>query len=219
MVTSSKSRAAQSPRSQVQDSKQNILRAALHLFSTYGYRSVSLDEVAKAAGVTKGAIYHHFKDKEDLLDYTIRSSIQSLERIEEILGAFEGASKKKLMLAVTDAWKRWTDPAFGKYYQLFMGEIASSHPLVFQKWFKLVPLRTWRFWEQIIEEGKRKKEFRRKVNAREMSRLMLTSLSSLAVFQGLVSKRNPEYCPSQQVFESTMGIFMFTLENPATQGK
>jgi len=219
MVASSKSRTSKAPRPQIRDRKQELVRAALHLFSTYGYQSVSLDEVAKAAGVTKGAIYHHFQDKDELLDYTIICSFQSLEKIEQILEHFEGPSKKKLMLAAADAWERWTDPAFGKFYQLFMGEIASAHPLVFHRWFKLGPLRTWRFWGKIIEEGKKKKEFRRNVNATEMSRLMLASLSSLAVFQGLVSKRNPEYCPNQQVFESTMEVFMFTLENPVTKGK
>lgn len=44
-----------------------ILDAAVHLFATKGYWNSSLEEVAKVAGFTKGAVYYHFKSKERLL--------------------------------------------------------------------------------------------------------------------------------------------------------
>jgi AcrR family transcriptional regulator len=44
-----------------------ILQAAERLFRERGYIATSLDQVAEAAGVTKGAIYGHFKSKEELL--------------------------------------------------------------------------------------------------------------------------------------------------------
>ena len=37
----------------------------MDLFASYGYRGTSLSRIAKAAGVTKGALYWHFTDKED----------------------------------------------------------------------------------------------------------------------------------------------------------
>jgi len=43
-----------------------ITDAALKLFASRGFASVSVDEVAAAAGVTKGAVYYSFKDKRDL---------------------------------------------------------------------------------------------------------------------------------------------------------
>ena len=43
-----------------------ILEAARGLFATDGYQATSLDDIAKAAKVTKGAIYHHFSGKEAL---------------------------------------------------------------------------------------------------------------------------------------------------------
>ena len=47
--------------------KQNILNSAKRLFSRRGYERTSLSDVAKYAGVTRGAIYWHFSSKEDLL--------------------------------------------------------------------------------------------------------------------------------------------------------
>lgn len=46
----------------------HILIKALELFSEQGIANTSLTEVAKAAGVTRGAIYWHFKNKWDLFD-------------------------------------------------------------------------------------------------------------------------------------------------------
>jgi AcrR family transcriptional regulator len=43
-----------------------ILRAARTLFMGQGYASVSMQQIADAAGVNKATLYHHFRDKEDL---------------------------------------------------------------------------------------------------------------------------------------------------------
>jgi len=42
-----------------------LIDAAMDLFAAYGYRGTSLARIARAAGVTKGALYWHFSDKEE----------------------------------------------------------------------------------------------------------------------------------------------------------
>lgn len=46
--------------------REALLVAARHLFATRGYAETSLDAVVAAAGVTKGALYHHYSCKEEL---------------------------------------------------------------------------------------------------------------------------------------------------------
>jgi AcrR family transcriptional regulator len=46
--------------------KENIILAALRLFLLRGYKNVSLIDVAKEVGITKGGIYHYFGSKEEL---------------------------------------------------------------------------------------------------------------------------------------------------------
>jgi AcrR family transcriptional regulator len=56
------------PRSQQGEATRGaLLGAARELFGTRGYAETSLDAVVAAAGVTKGALYHHFSGKEDLV--------------------------------------------------------------------------------------------------------------------------------------------------------
>ena len=49
-----------------EERKQMILAAAMKVFSETGYIGSSVDDVAKEAGISKGAIYWHFKNKDDL---------------------------------------------------------------------------------------------------------------------------------------------------------
>lgn len=46
--------------------RETVLAAALHLFAMRGYFNTSVPDIARAAQVSVGSIYHHFKDKEDL---------------------------------------------------------------------------------------------------------------------------------------------------------
>lgn len=47
-------------------SRRVILDAALHLFSHHGYGATTMRDIADRAGVSTGAVYHHYSDKETL---------------------------------------------------------------------------------------------------------------------------------------------------------
>jgi len=49
-----------------QQTREQILAAALRLFARRGYGAVSIEEIAHKAGVTKGAVYHWFDGKDDI---------------------------------------------------------------------------------------------------------------------------------------------------------
>lgn len=49
------------------EKQQNILRHALELFSKQGFDNTSTSKIAKAAGVSEGLIFRHFKNKDGLL--------------------------------------------------------------------------------------------------------------------------------------------------------
>ncbi len=67
--------------------REQIVKAATALLAQKGYDATSLDEVAAAAGVTKGTIYYHFDSKEAVYGAVISPEIdRNMREVEEILG-------------------------------------------------------------------------------------------------------------------------------------
>jgi AcrR family transcriptional regulator len=81
---------------------ERLLRAATHLFAENGYENTSVQEIVTAAGVTKGAMYHYFAAKDDLL-YEIyhRLLVLQAERLERLAGG-SGTPEERLRAAAVD---------------------------------------------------------------------------------------------------------------------
>lgn len=63
--------------------EEQIVIAARELFNQYGYKKVSMDEIAKRAGVTKRTVYSYFKSKQDLLKYFINEELENMKKMIE----------------------------------------------------------------------------------------------------------------------------------------
>lgn len=79
-------------REEAEQTRKDILNAALTVFSQKGYTATRLEDVAKSAGVTRGAIYHHYGSKEDLYSALIEEANQvgntAIERAVNEGGSF-----------------------------------------------------------------------------------------------------------------------------------
>ncbi|PSR24827.1 MAG: TetR family transcriptional regulator [Sulfobacillus thermosulfidooxidans] len=65
---------------------ERLIEAATHLFAERGYDATSVAEIVESAGVTKGALYHYFQSKEDLLEAIHRKFINAeIADAEEIM--------------------------------------------------------------------------------------------------------------------------------------
>lgn len=63
-----------------EDTKQRILEKALDLFSSNGYDSVSVGEIAKAVGIKAPSLYNHFASKQAIFDAIVESTAAQYER-------------------------------------------------------------------------------------------------------------------------------------------
>lgn len=65
--------------------RESLIRSATRLWYERGYERVSIQEIVDAAGVTKGAFYHHFRGKDELLmlihDQFIEDEIAAVRRV------------------------------------------------------------------------------------------------------------------------------------------
>jgi AcrR family transcriptional regulator len=67
----------------INQKKGQIVDAAKDLFTRYGYKKVSMDEIAKEANVVKSTIYQYFEDKDDLFNYFVKDEILKMKDIVE----------------------------------------------------------------------------------------------------------------------------------------
>jgi TetR/AcrR family acrAB operon transcriptional repressor len=72
------------------ETRQAILAAALQVFSQRGYAATRLDDVGLAAGVTRGAVYWHFKTKAELYTVIVSEAYAQLDAV--LTAAWQNAS-------------------------------------------------------------------------------------------------------------------------------
>jgi len=73
-------------RERTESTREALLAAARQLFTERGYDDVGTEEIVRAAGVTRGALYHHYGDKASLLEAVYnRIEAESTERVARIV--------------------------------------------------------------------------------------------------------------------------------------
>ena len=96
---------------EAQETRNRILDAAEHVFSEHGVSRTSLEDIAQAAGVTRGAIYWHFKDKSDLFAAMVNRvtlpmeamvARSSDESVEDPIASLKACAVSALMRTATD---------------------------------------------------------------------------------------------------------------------
>ncbi|WP_213950909.1 TetR family transcriptional regulator [Tepidanaerobacter syntrophicus] len=68
-----------------EETKNNILKVAIEIFFKYGYENATLEQISKAAGVTRGAVYWHFENKQNLFKCTIQSILEEISEAKRLI--------------------------------------------------------------------------------------------------------------------------------------
>ena len=112
----------------MEETKEKILLAALRLFANDGYEAVSVSEIAGELGITKGALYKHYKNKKDIFDSIVkRMEEMDFERAVEYEmpeeAACDAADKYKNMpldkikkYAIAQ-FRHWTEEEFSSLFR------------------------------------------------------------------------------------------------------
>jgi len=110
------------------NTKENILLTALHLFARDGYEAVSVSAIAGKLGMTKGALYKHYKNKRDIfnsivermnqMDYERAKQYEVPEEIfEKMPQAYRNASIDKIKVFSEAQFNYWTEDEFASNFR------------------------------------------------------------------------------------------------------
>lgn len=164
-----------------QAKRAEITRAATEVFARKGFQGASVDDVAEAAGVSKGTLYGYFENKEELFYATFEAfQGEVIAQCEAAMAAKESAREKLtacLMLTVD---------TLREHIELFpltleLWAAASSGPA--RKRFAVVMEGLYRQFRgmtaELIEAGKTGGEFRPDVDAQAVAAWLVGGLDGL----------------------------------------
>ncbi len=110
------------------DTRERILLAALRLFAENGYEAVSVSDIARQLGVTKGALYKHYKSKRAIFDSILRrmeerDAAQARENAlpegtpAEQREAYEAAAPEDVADFAKAMFRYWTEDEFASGFR------------------------------------------------------------------------------------------------------
>ncbi len=98
--------------------RTKLLETAFTVFTRYGFRKTTMEEVARAADLSRQGLYLHFSNKEELFRATLEHALDSAMRAAELAIVAPGVPLQARLLGALDAW-------VGRYVGVF-GESATD---------------------------------------------------------------------------------------------
>jgi AcrR family transcriptional regulator len=97
------------------DTRARIQETALKLFTDQGYEATSLREIAEALGVTKAALYYHFRTKDDIIVSLAEDRQATLERLIKW-----AQDQPRTLETRREFIRRYADELHGSHHHTFM---------------------------------------------------------------------------------------------------
>lgn len=102
-----------------ESTRTRIQRVALELFTEQGYEKTSLREVAERLGVTKAALYYHFKSKDEIVSSLVEDRLTGFdELIKEAEGLPPTAATRRLIIErYADSFAESGQPSIMRFFE------------------------------------------------------------------------------------------------------
>ncbi len=143
-----------------EERRSQILDAAISCFAEKGYYETSMDDIVRAAGLSKGSLYWYFPGKRDLFRSLTESWIaEILTGLPERLAECETASEKLFTLLDASRDTVAARPELARAQLEFMAQSVRDPEV--REWLRQTHRAQRTFIAQIIEEGIASGEFRR----------------------------------------------------------
>ncbi len=185
---------------------QQILEAAFRVFGTRGLHQATLDDVARAAGITKGTIYLYFPSKAALFSAMLKARVNALLPPMETTAGQRGPSTHRQFLTLARRLYRFfQSPAFLAMYRTMVGE-APQFPEAAALLYREGILPANRRLAEVIRRGVGTGEFRN-VDPLIAARAFAGMFQVFAVSQGLLGGQHIFPLSDGKVVRTVTDIF------------
>jgi AcrR family transcriptional regulator len=172
--------------------RQFILEKAAPLFNQKGFDGTSLADLEKATGLTKGALYGNFTDKETLAGESFRYSVHKVKSlVRQFLRPLD--TQKAKLFALLDFFAMYVidPPVAGGCPLLNTAVEADDHridlrPVVAGELVSVV-----NFIASLLRKGVRRGEFRKDINPRELAYTFFCAIEGAIMFSRVERSQEP----------------------------
>jgi len=145
-------------------SRKPLLRAAVDCFARLGYQGTTIDRIARDAGVTKGAVYYHFRDKEQLLFEAVKDHVGEFERqvLAEVTPEMDAMAALRRVVDV--CFFHATVSSHRRFIITLMVEALDTNPALSAE-FRNILRRMRVFLADVVRQGQQRGALREDVSA------------------------------------------------------
>lgn len=160
---------------------EEILDAALHLFSEKGFSATRMQDVANAAGISKGTLYLYFSNKEAIFYHVVQQRITpQLDQVESMVNASTGSQADLLKQLINGWWLGVACSSLSAIPKIITAEAGNFPELA--RYFTLnVVTRSRKLFSRVIERGMQRGEFRQ-YDADTVARLVIAPLVQATIW-------------------------------------
>ena len=152
-------------------SRRQLVEIAIDCFALHGFQGTSIDRIARSAGVTKGALYYHFKDKEDLLLEAVKDRIGEFEvQVRDAVAASDD-THERLKRVIDACFVTATASNHRRFIITLMVEALDTNPRLSEQ-FRKVLRRMRGFLADVVADGQRRGVMRADVQPAEAAALI-----------------------------------------------
>lgn len=191
-----------------------LVAAALRLFSERGFAATRLEDVALAAGVTKGTVYLYFGGKEELFAAVASAAVAPrVEQIEALVDSFDGTTEA-LLRTLFRGLEAAIEGPLPSIVKLVIAE-SGNFPQLARTWSEIATDRLFRLVERLITRGVERGELR-PVPAEVVAPLMMAPVLFLALWKRTLEPHGRRVIEPAAVLRAHLEILMHGLGLPAS---
>jgi AcrR family transcriptional regulator len=137
-----------------------IVQAAYEVFSEKGFAAARLDDIARRAGVSKGALYLYFETKQDIFEAVVKDAVApNIGAIETFALAFPGTFEELIRMMVPRVASVVNQSGMGKVIKMVIGE-SGNFPEIARIWHDDVIAKAIGLLTRLIEQAQQRGEVR-----------------------------------------------------------
>ena len=193
-----------------------ILAAALEQFVERGYAATKLEDVARRAGITKGAMYRYYDSKEALFKaMVLEMVVPHVEHFEREVSS-SSASARDLLTAFAHGWveRVYSSPVSG-LAKLMVAE-ASNFPDLASFYHEEVIARSARALTRLLERGVQRGEFR-PLDMQSAVVILRAPLILMAIWKHSLLRCDPKILDESRYVETYLDMMMNGLLAPPAE--